>query len=148
MRKAFGDYATFIAKTFGDRVKGFMTINEFWCFLDQTYATEGAFAPAKKAERKVINQAKHHAVYAHGLAVQAIRAACGAKCPPVGLAENIPNIVPILWAAGACVGSGKGAACVDMSGMFMTPIFEGKYHPAYLSAKEGVNARRRSLTKR
>lgn len=135
--KAFADYASFMAKTFGDRVAGFMTINEFWCFLDQTYATEGAFAPAKTAPRQIINQAKHHAVYAHGLAVQAIRAACGSKCPPVGLAENIPNIVPVMETPEDIAASKE--ALRDMSGMFMTPVFEGIYHPEYLK-REGANA--------
>jgi beta-glucosidase len=134
---AFADYVSFMARKFGDRVKGFMTMNEFWCFLDQTYAGEFAFAPAKTAPRQVINQAKHHAVYAHGLAVQAIRAACGAKCPPVGLAENIPNIVPVLETPQDIAAAKE--ALRDMSGMFLTPIFEGAYHPEYLQ-REGANA--------
>jgi beta-glucosidase len=135
--KAFADYASFMAKTFGDRVAGFMTINEFWCFLDQGYAAEWAFAPGKTAPRKVINQAKHNAVWGHGLAVQAIRAALGSKCPPVGLAENIPNIVPILEQPEHIAAAKE--ALRELSGMFITPIMEGKYHPAYLE-KEGANA--------
>ena len=132
----FADYAGYMAQQLGDRIAGFMTINEFWCFLDQTYATEGAFAPGKQAPRQAQNQAKHHAVYAHGLAVQAIRAACGAKCPPVGLAENIPNIVPVLETPQDIAAAKE--ALRDMSGMYLTPIMEGKYHPEYLK-REGAN---------
>src|SRR5205807_1085551 len=80
-----------------DVVAAFMTIKEFVCFLDRSYKmSDEPFAPGKVTSQKVLNRARHHAIYGHGLAVRAIRAACGAKCPPVGLAENIPNIVPLL----------------------------------------------------
>jgi beta-glucosidase len=134
---AFAEYASFIGKTFGDRVSGFMTINEFGCFIDAAYMAEGAFAPGKQSPRKVQNQAKHHAVYAHGLAVGALRAACVGKAPPIGLAENIPNVVPILESPEHVAATKE--ALRELSGMYMTPIMEGKYHPAYLE-KEGANA--------
>ena len=45
--KAFGDYAAFIGKHFSDRVKHFMTTNEFTCFTDLGYRV-GQFAPGLK----------------------------------------------------------------------------------------------------
>lgn len=135
--KAFAEYAVFMGKTFGDRVHGFMTINEFGCFLDAGYNADTnpePFAPAKAVTRKVLNQAKHHAVYAHGLAVQALRANAS---KPVGIAENVPNIVALLEAPEHV--SAAKEAMREMTGMFLTPIMEGAYHPAYLK-KEGANA--------
>src|SRR3954471_19857220 len=82
--RRFADYSSLIAKTLGNRLAGLFTMNEFFCFLDKGYGRQTeTFAPGKRTTRKVLNQARHHAVYAHGLAVQAFRAALnGAKCPP------------------------------------------------------------------
>lgn len=131
--KAFADYAAFMADHVGDRVKGIFTINEFFCFLDKSYkAGPEPFAPGKDVSRKVLNQSRHHAVYAHGLAVQAIRGAC-AKPPKIGLAENMPGVVPLLENAQDIAAAKE--ALREMSGMYMTPIMEGKYHPAYLESQ-------------
>jgi beta-glucosidase len=86
--------------------------------------------------KKVLNQSRHHAVYAHGLAAQAVRAHCK-KPPPIGLAENMPAVVPI-FERGEDINAAK-EALREMSGMYMTPIMEGKYHPAYLE-KAGEDA--------
>ena len=126
----FADYATVMAKAVGDRVAGVFTINEFACFLDYAYGRkEETFAPAKKASAKVLNQARHHAVYGHGLAAQAFRAAC-IKPPPVGVAENALPAVPA-YESDEHVAAAR-AAFREMTGMFLTPIFEGRYHPAYI----------------
>ena len=134
----FADYAAVIAKHLGDRVAGFMTINEFLCFLDKAYLpSDEVFAPGKVVDRKTFNQARHHAVYAHGLAVGFIRQACGARCPPIGLAENIPNVVPILETREHVDAARE--ALREMTGMYLTPIMEGAYHPRYL-AQQGADA--------
>jgi beta-glucosidase len=136
---AFADYAAHMAKRLGDRVAGVFTINEFRCFIDCAYgkAKESEhFAPGKEVSRKVLNQARHHAVYAHGLAVQAIRAA-SPKPVPVGLAENPPNVVPVLETPEHV--SAAREALRELTGMFLTPIFEGRYHPAYLE-DQGADA--------
>jgi beta-glucosidase len=136
----FADYAAFMAKQVGDRLSGIMTINEFMCFLDSGYsigAERAYFAPGKIVTRKVLNQARHHALLGHGLAAQAIRAACGSKCPPVGLAENIPNIVPLMETADDV--SATKEALRELAGMYLTPIMEGRYHPNYLK-EQGAHA--------
>ena len=133
----FAEYASLMAKQVGDRVKGVFTINEFICFLDKGYAGNGEqFAPGKSVSRRVLNQSRHHAIYAHGLAVQAIRAACR-NAPAIGLAENMPNVVPLLETAEHI--DAARHALPELTGMFLTPIFTGQYHPNYL-ADEGVNA--------
>jgi beta-glucosidase len=127
---AFADYAAFMATHLGDRVAGIYTINEFSCFLDKGYGTEEEdFAPGKHTSRKVLNQARHHAVYAHGLAVQAIRAA-SPRPVRVGLAENALPSIPILETPEHIAAARE--AFREKNGMFLTPIFEGAYHPAYL----------------
>jgi beta-glucosidase len=131
----FADYAALICKRLGDRLSGVITINEFFCFLDKAYSNSGEiFAPGKVTTKKVLNQARHHAVYGHGLAAQAVRAACKA---PVGIAENIPNVVPVLETPQDIAAARE--ALRELTGMFLTPIMEGKYHPAYL-AKEKTDA--------
>ena len=137
---AFADYAATVAKHLGDRVAGVMTINEFMCFLDKGYGHNSEpFAPGKVVPKRVLNQARHHAVYGHGLAAQAVRASSppGSEPPPVGLAENIPNVVPLLETAQDIAAA--RTALREMTGMFLTPILEGAYHPAYLE-KEGPDA--------
>ncbi len=135
--KAFADYAGFIAAQFGDRLAGVFTFNEFMCFLDKGYGFDPElFAPGKHTSRKTLNQARHHAIYAHGLAVQAIRAAAG-KPIPIGLAENSNACVPVLETP-----EHIGAACKafrEQSGMYLTPIFEGAYHPGWLD-EQGPDA--------
>src|SRR5579872_6141188 len=131
----FADYAGVICKRLGDRLSGVFTINEFFCFLDKGYTHTGeVFAPGKVVTKKVLNQARHHAVYGHGLAAQAVRANCKVR---VGLAENLPNVVPVMETK-EDIGAAR-EALRELTGMFLTPIFEGKYHPAYLE-KEKADA--------
>jgi beta-glucosidase len=134
----FADYATVVTKRLGDRVKGVFTINEFFCFLDKGYKTSTeVFAPGKVVSAKVLNQARHHAVLGHGMAVQAVRAAAGAKAPLCGLAENAPGMVPILETPEHIKAARD--ALRDATGQYLVPILEGHYHPHYLE-KEGENA--------
>ena len=126
--KDFADYAALVAKRLGDRLAGIFTINEFFCFTDLAYcAFPEPFAPGKVVSRKILNQVRHHAVYGHGLAAQAVKA--NSKSP-VGLAENIPNVVPIIETPENI--SAAKEALRELAGMFLTPIMEGRYHPAYL----------------
>lgn len=131
----FASYAGFMARNLGDRVEGIFTINEFVCFLDKGYGfSDEPFAPGKQTSVKVLNQARHHAVLGHGMAVQAINAV--SKCR-VGLAENIPNCSPILETPEHI--NATRNALRERTGMFLTPILEGAYHPAYMEA-QGADA--------
>src|SRR5271169_509345 len=91
--KAFADYAGYVTRQLGDRVKHFMTTNEFTCFTDLGYR-EGRFAPGLQLPAGEVNQVRHHGILAHGLAVQAIRANTPAGTE-VGLAENAVVFVPV-----------------------------------------------------
>lgn len=128
--KVFADYAAEMAEQLGDRLAGVFTMNEFMCFLDKGYtAGNEVFAPGKNVSRKVLNQSRHHAIYAHGLAARAVRQ-LSPSAVRVGLAENIPGVVPVLENAQDIAAAKE--AMRELSGMYLTPILEGHYHPAYL----------------
>jgi beta-glucosidase len=134
--KFFADYAACMAKNVGDQLAGVFTMNEFACFLDKGYTkSDEIFAPGKIVSRKVLNQSRHHALYAHGLAVGAFREM--SPKAPIGLAENVPCTVPILETDQDILAA--RSAMRELTGMYLTPILEGEYHPAYL-ASQGADA--------
>src|SRR5258708_14262966 len=90
--KAFADYAGYVAERLSDRVKYIFTLNEAGRFLNFGYGW-GIDAPGLKLPTAELNQARHHVVLGHGLAVQAIRARARAGTK-VGPAENTAACVP------------------------------------------------------
>ena len=133
--KAFADYAAYVSRCLGDRVKHWMTTNEFVCFTDLGYR-EGRFAPGMKLASGPANQVRHHGILAHGLAVQAIRANTAAGTQ-VGLAENANVYVPVMETK-EHIDAARRATRLG-NAPFLTALMEGKYMDAYL-AREGANA--------
>ena len=128
---AFADYAGYMAARLSDRVKQFMTVNELRCFTDLSYMTGGK-APGLKLPMGEVNQVRHHGVLAHGLGVQAIRAAAKPGTL-VGIADN-PNIyVPAIETAEHIDAVKK--AVREENAMFLTAIMEGGYRDTYLAAQ-------------
>jgi beta-glucosidase len=126
--KAFADYAAYVSGKLSDRVHHFFTINEFTCFTDLSYKT-GKFAPGLKLPDGQVNQIRHHAVLAHGLAVQAIRA--NAKPgTQIGLAENANAYVPVIETR-EHIGAAQRATR-EGNAPFLTALMEGKYTDHYL----------------
>ena len=125
---AFADYAAFVAKQLGDRVGHFMTTNEFTCFTDLSYGN-GQFAPGLKLPPGQVNQIRHHAILAHGLGVQAIRANTP-QGTAVGLAENAHVYVPVAETAEDIAATQR--ATRDRNAPFLTAVMEGKYIDSYL----------------
>jgi beta-glucosidase len=70
----FGDYARVMADQLGDRVPWWITVNEPQCFISAHFETNQA--PALRLTFRQTLTATHHALMAHGRAVQQIRAAC------------------------------------------------------------------------
>jgi len=133
--KAFADYAAYVTKHLSDRVSHFFTTNEFVCFTDLSYKT-GQFAPGKKLPPAQVNQVRHHAILAHGLGVQAIRA--NAKSGTlVGFAENSNVYVPVIETHEHIEAAQR--ATREGNAQFLTAIMEGKYTDGYLQ-REGANA--------
>ena len=132
---AFADYAAFIAKNLGDRIRHFMTTNEFECFTDLGYR-DGVFAPGLKLSAAEVNQVRHHGILAHGLGVQAIRANARPGTE-VGLAEDPIAFVPVIETPEHIEAAKK--ATRERNAQFLTAVMEGRYIDAYLE-KEGANA--------
>lgn len=133
--KAFADYAGFMAGKISDRVPHIMTVNELRCFTDLSHL-QGIHAPGLKLPPAQVNQVRHHGVLAHGLAVQAIRAAAKPGTQ-VGIAENMVVFAPVMETEEHIAAARK--ATREQNAMFLTAIMEGRYIDEYLQA-EGANA--------
>jgi beta-glucosidase len=135
--EAFGAYASYVAGKLTDRVRHVFTLNEIKAFVEHGYGA-GIFAPGFKLDRARLNQARHHAVLAHGLAVQAVRAS-GRAGTRVGPAENISVALPSI----ETVENIKAAelATRELNAPYLTVMMEGRYTDAYL-AREGAAAPR------
>jgi beta-glucosidase len=135
--RAFADYAGYVAEQLSDRVKNFFTINEFRAFVEMGYGT-GEMAPGRKLPAAELNQVRHHAMLAHGLAVQAIRAKArtGTK---VGPAEAILAGVPVMETDQHIVAAEHYTR--EINAGYLTVMLEGKYTDAFLEAA-GANAPR------
>ncbi|OZI24224.1 beta-glucosidase [Bordetella genomosp. 7] len=102
--KAFADYAAAVVRRLGDRVKHFFTLNELQNFVDMGHQGTSVMvqgkeqrielAPGLKLSTRDLNQVAHHAVLAHGLAVQAMRAS-GPRNLQVGPADVLFAAVPV-----------------------------------------------------
>jgi beta-glucosidase len=127
--KAFGDYAGFIAQHLTDRVKNIFTLNEAGRFLDFGYGL-GIDAPGLTLPQGDVNQARHHVVLGHGLAVQAIRAS-GRAGTRVGPAENIVTCVPAIDTPEHV--RAAEIATREMNAGLLGVMLEGRYTDAYLA---------------
>jgi beta-glucosidase len=89
----FADYATIVVKKLSDRVSHWMTLNEPECFIGLGHQT-GEHAPGLKLGFAQVLQAGHHALLAHGKAVQVIRAHARSK-PCIGAAPVGSIRIPV-----------------------------------------------------
>jgi beta-glucosidase len=126
--KAFADYAGYVAERLSDRVKNIFTLNEAGRFLNFGYGW-GIDAPGLKLPTGELNQARHHVVLAHGLAVQAIRAKARAGTK-VGPAENIAACVPAFDTPENV--RAAEMATRELNAGFLGVILEGKYTDGFL----------------
>jgi len=126
--EAFANYAGYVAQHLSDRVSHFMTLNEMSSFVDLGYGS-GIHAPGLKLPPAGLNQVRHHAVLAHGLGVQAIRAHAksGTK---VGIADNSVATCPVIESPEHIAAAAK--AYREVNAGYLTAIMEGKYTDAYL----------------
>jgi beta-glucosidase len=128
--EAFASYAGHVAARLGDRVSHFFTLNEMLTFVELGYGA-GVFAPGLSLPPGRLNQVKHHAVLAHGLAVQAIRAS-GRPGTKVGPAENITVAVPAIETPDNIRAAER--ATRELNAPYLTVMLEGRYTDAYLAA--------------
>lgn len=69
----FADYTRVVVNRLGDRVKSWMTWNEPACFVGLGHA-DAVHAPGVKLAPREVLRVAHHALVAHGRAVQVLRA--------------------------------------------------------------------------
>lgn len=131
---AFADYADEIVKTYGDRVKHWITLNEIAVFLDNGYGI-GRHAPGRKEAPEVIHQAFHHALLCHGHGVRAVRQH-GGPGARVGLTDNSAVAIPLTETpediAAACRQFAASKNC-----RILEPVYRGTYGSDYLRFTSG-----------
>ena len=132
---AYADYAHYTVSQLSDRISHWMTINEFGSYIDAGYAANDA-PPGIQLSRRELAQTKHYAVLAHGLGVQAIRAAATHPVQ-VGLAEDISGFMPAVEDE-AHIRAAENALREE-NAAYTTVILEGRYTDAYL-ARLGADA--------
>jgi beta-glucosidase len=125
---AFADYAHYTVSQLSDRITHWMTTNEFDSFIDGGYGTADN-APGLRLPRKELAATRHNAVLAHGLGVQAIRAAA-TRPVLVGLAEDISGAMPAI-ADPAHIRAAE-IAIREENAQYITVILEGRYTDHYL----------------
>jgi beta-glucosidase len=133
--KAFGDYAAHVGDRLSDRVTHFFTLNEFFTFVEWGYG-KGILAPGLALPPARLNQVRHHAVLAHGLSVQALRANARSAIR-VGPAENITTAVPAIATTEHVAAAER--ATREMNAGYLTVMLEGRYTDAFLE-RAGADA--------
>ena len=130
----FAEYAGHLARLLSDRVKHFITLNEPQVFIGLGHL-EGIHAPGDKLHFREMLQAGHHALLAHGKAVQAIRAETrGAQ---IGFAPVITPRLPISESHADIAAARDATFAVDVKNSWthswwMDPVFFGEYPSAGL----------------
>jgi beta-glucosidase len=131
--EAFASYAAVVAEALGDRVRRWITLNEPWVVSNVGYRW-GRHAPGHADAGEAV-AANHHLLLAHGLAVQAIRAASSGSS-----ANTVPTEVGITL--NLAVSRPTSPEAADMAaelearhnGVYLGPLFSGAY-PSRLSVE-------------
>ena len=130
----YADYVTAVAKRLGDRITNWMTLNEIPCFTHLSYDVkqQPQHAPGTRVKsRKEVWQTSHHALLAHGLGCQAIRAASPVPCK-VALVDNIAVTVPINESPANIAAAKSAFHTCGQNGGIIFPALTGTYSPAML----------------
>ncbi len=144
--EAFAHYAATVVRHLGDRVGHVFTLNEMQNFVDmghrgvtlsvQGRSVEIELAPGLKLSARELNQVAHHAVLAHGLSVQAIRAAAP-RPVAVGPADILFAALPAIDAPEHV--EAARTATRRYNWRFLDVMLRGRYADAYL-AEAGADA--------
>jgi beta-glucosidase len=134
MAKDFADYVTVVVKSLGDRVTHWMTLNEIFCFTHNGYGLGRIpeMAPGTIVHTaKEVWQTSHHALLAHGLGCQAIRAASPQPCQ-VALVDNYVATVPLSETPADIAAAQTAFHTVGTNGGILFPALTGAYSPLLL----------------
>lgn len=128
--EAFAVYADTIVKSFGDRVKNWITLNEISCFTEQAYNGDQK-APGVREGEAVANQTYHHALLCHGHGVRAVREH-GGRGARVGLSDNSIVTIPATETAADIAAARE--SFIAHNARVIDAIYRGHYHPRYLAS--------------
>ncbi|MGD9485306.1 family 1 glycosylhydrolase [Streptomyces sp. TRM70308] len=118
----FAAYAELVAGALGDRVEHWTTLNEPWCSAFLGYAS-GVHAPGRTDGAAAL-RAAHHLNLAHGLGVQALRAALP---PRAGIGVSLNPAVPRARSASAADADARRRIMALANGVFEGPMLHGAY---------------------
>jgi beta-glucosidase len=115
----FAEYAGSVVSRLGDRVAGWLTLNEPWCSAFVGYAS-GRHAPGVASPSSAV-AAVHHLLLAHGLAMERVR-----DLAPGARAGITLNLFPV---AAATPADADAARRVDglQNRIFLDPVLRGRY---------------------
>ena len=129
----FVDYALSVHEALGDRVTTFTTLNEPWCSAFLGY-TSGRHAPGRQ-EGAAGLVAAHHLMLAHGLAVQALRAA--GTTADLGVTLNLTVADPYDAADPADQDAARRVDAL-FNRVFLDPVLRGAYPDDLLADTAGM----------
>ena len=117
----FADYATLVARRFGDRLATIATLNEPWCTAYVGHLA-GRHAPGYR-DLRACARAMHHVLFAHGTAIDALRA----ERTAAGL-----GIMTVLKDMQAATSSAEDAAATSLEDAlfnrwYMDGLFKAQY---------------------
>lgn len=127
----FADYTHVVVSALGDRVRDWMTLNEIQVFVRLGYQ-EGVHAPGYRLALPEVLRVGHHALLAHGKAVQAIRDASPGPCrvgwapttfPPLPATKTLEDIA----AARQAMFTIADDRNVWADAWWFDPVFFGRY---------------------
>lgn len=126
----FADYSATVVDRLGDRVSHWFTLNEPQCFIGLGHH-EGVHAPGDKLRWSEVLLAAHHALIAHGLSVQVIRARAK-KTPRVGYAPVGSAFMPATDSPEDIEAARQKMFAVQavnpwQNAWWMDPVFLGRY---------------------
>ena len=117
----FAEYASTVVGRLGDRVAGWLTLNEPWCAAFLGYGS-GVHAPGVQDGAAAI-AATHHLLLGHGLAMSEIRS----HVPDVPAGITL-NLYPV-WPATGSEADADAARRIDglQNRIFLDPVMRGEY---------------------
>ncbi|OAM90496.1 GH1 family beta-glucosidase [Termitidicoccus mucosus] len=126
--EAFARYCATAARAFRDHVRNWITLNEIPTFIGNGYRV-GMHAPGAREPGRVLNQAFHHTLLAHGYAVSAVREH-GGRGSRVGLTQDLSVSVPVTETPRDIVAARAELALRNEH--LLAPVFHGRYPAGYL----------------
>ena len=136
----FAEYVKVCVLRFGDRVTNWMTINEVPCFTLLGYGVNkpGVHAPGTSLKSMTeVWQTVHHAMLAHGKAVQVIRANSPQPCR-ISLVDNCGSSVPVSESPENIAAAQKAFQDSWANGAVTYPALTGDYSPLFRKHKSAL----------